>query len=167
MLNRLTMLVALLAYPLAAQIISPSDVMEQYVLRQEKTLAAGVYGITVQQPSEGGNLVLFVGATAYCDGAYSAEVAIDGTAATTTAGTEIPVGGNRAAATAEGYTDSNLSGGTILLQQTLGSAGHMSWDLQGVTLPQGASDNRNLTLRISSNFTGDCRLQIAWREEIR
>lgn len=122
-------------------------------------LSAAATSATLQQPTSNGLPVIFsqapgVGATAYCSVACTVSLIIDGTVASTTAGTVKPTISNTPAAVVTFFTASNTSGGTTLYLVNLTAGQTYNFDLSALKLG-GAS--RNITLTTSS-ITGNANL---------
>ncbi len=139
------------------------DSQKRYIVSQSITLAGATVALTIQ--ATGSNkLGLPISANLECTVAAQMIISIDGTAATTTAATEVPIGRNRSAATITAFSSSNAGAGTIIAQQTLAADSIGSFDLSGITIGSEGPTTQNITLRTNS-LTGDCALRIIWVEK--
>ncbi len=136
---------------------------KQYVAHEEVTLVATAAALTVQAFGPTTPSIEFVSASVQCDVAAIVTVVIDGSAATTTAGTAVPVGRGRSAAVGKVFTASNVGAGVDIMEFAIVADSIGSVGLTGVSIDSSAATSQNLTLKTNS-ITGDCDLWIVWRE---
>lgn len=134
-----------------------------FVFDDAASLSAADATVTVQQPSSGSRWVFFEVAQIYCSVACDVTISRDGTAATTTAATEVSLnGGVSAAATA--FTSSNVGAGTAITTLQVAAGETIAVDLSGLFLEPNNSTGNNLTID-TDDITGDAQIYLRWREE--
>lgn len=156
MLRRLFLLLLLSLNVYAA------DQIGVYVLYQEASLSSTAQKLTVQQIASGTRDIQFVSASMWCNAATTFTLSINGTAATMTTATPTPIAG--VAATATGWTSSDVgSGTTVMKYDFLAGANEKVIDLSDFKILRSAGTSANLTIGTTS-ITATCRTSIKWRE---
>ncbi len=162
-MTRLKPILALITLALLPFAAFGQDSQKRFIASETATLSAASGALTIQATSSS-RAALPVAATLECDVAVDMIVSMDGTAATTTAATEVSIGRNRVAATVEAFSSSNVGAGTIIAQQTLAADTIGVFDLSGTMLNADAGTGENVTVRTSA-VTGDCTMRLIWVEK--
>jgi hypothetical protein len=164
---RILLTLALLASSLSAQ-----DALRWYTTGGDQVLTAQTTALTVQQPATNGIQAAVDQVVVYCSVACNVTININGTAATTTAGTITPLLPTplNAAVPLNSFTSSNVGAGTqqgpilhvaagatvtLCFTQACGSPNQF-------VLPPGAGTSSNFTVNISS-ITGTANIAIYGR----
>lgn len=127
------------------------------------SLSAAACDVTVQQPASGSTWVSFEVAQVYCSVACVVTISRDGTAASTTAATEVSLNGG-VTATATAFIDSNAGAGTTIITMELAAGETVAIGLDGLFLEDDDSTANNLTVQTDA-ITGDASIYVRWREE--
>lgn len=149
---KLFFLLGLFALPLLAQ---------DYVVVRESTLAATTEAITVQQPAASAKTVRFVSGWVDCAFACTVTIARNGTAASGTALTAVPLNSGFTP-TVTTWRSSNVGTGTTISTFSIPAGGGVPINLSGVVL-SGTGTTKNLTVSISSG-TGVVHVMLRWTE---
>ena len=135
-----------------------------YTYEKETSLSGAAETVTVQLPTGSNKTVQLIGAEVYCSVACTPELLRDGTAATTTAGTVVPLNVHTTtpAAAATVFHTSNVGsgGGTHIRYYTVPAGTTVSIDLSD----KGLTPGKNITLKTNS-ITGTARIYFQWREQ--
>ncbi len=127
-------------------------------------LAAAASTLTVQQPVASAKKVTFVFATLYCENACVVTLERDGTAATTTAATEVTLDETiNTAPTATAFSTSNVGAGTTISVYRLSAGTTITLDLSRIKM-SGEGTTKNVSLRTAST-TGEISRTLTWMEE--
>ena len=137
-------------------------VNNQFFVRDADTLVAAALDVTVQQPATGSRLVVFDFAEVYCSAACVVSISRDGTAASTTAATEVSLNGGLTA-TATAFYDSNAGAGTAIKTLNLSAGQTATIDLDGFILEPDNSTANNLTIQTDA-ISGTAYIYIRWQE---
>lgn len=125
--------------------------------------AAGT-AATLQQPAANAKQVTGEWASVYCSVACVVTQSINGTAATTTAGTPVALPGSMSGpAIATFWTASNAGSGTTLAVDNIPAGGTFTFDLTKIRLPASGTAS-NYTIAIAS-LTGTVNIKIAHGEQ--
>jgi hypothetical protein len=135
-----------------------------YILGKKSSLVAATQALTVQLPAVPTKQVHFKVAYVYCSVDCNITVKVDGAAATATAVTPAKVNTWSPAATALGFTESDVGAGSTVITPgviVIKGPGREILDLSNSWLFTTA--DTNLTVAISS-ITGDVSIDILWEE---
>lgn len=132
-----------------------------YVVSQSTSLSAAAEVVTVQLNAAPTKLVTANAASVYCSAACTFQLERDGSAASTTALTIVPVDPIAPASQCAAYHSSNVGSGTVLSQYTLGAGQMQVIDLSQKHL---TGSGQNLTIRTNS-ITGTVQINIQWSEK--
>src|SRR5580692_5258795 len=124
---------------------------------QFNSTTSGAAKVTVQATTTSGQ-VSFEEADIYCAAAQTATVYVNGTAATTTAGTVTGPIGVASAVPPAVFTASNVGTGTTLKSYPVGAGALIVLDMTPFLLPPGVGGAANLSIGV----TGTCTVQIQW-----
>lgn len=127
------------------------------------SLSSAACDVTIQQPASGSKWVSFETAQVYCSVACVVTISRDGTAASTTAATEVSLNGGPSA-TAAGFIDSNAGAGTTLNTIRLAAGETVAISLNGLFLEDNDTTTNNLTIQTDA-ITGNASIYFPWREE--
>src|ERR1700738_1039313 len=164
LLCRIALLSAFLGSLPAQQKIPPDYI----VFREDTGLSNAASVVTIQQPATNPASVSFYtpaqggSASVYCSVACVVTLERDGTAATSTSATPIPVSHGTPAAVTTAYVASNVGVGTILNRIPVAAGQTVNPDLSSLKM-YAAGTGVNLTLRTNS-ITGDVKILMKWRE---
>ncbi len=127
-------------------------------------LSSAATAFTIQQPATGAKQVTGEWSSVYCSAACVVTQSINGTAATTTAGTSVGVPGNTTApASINVFTASNVGAGTTIAVDNIPAGSTFTFDLSKVRM--GTTGNTtNYTFSIAS-MTGTVNIKIAHGEQ--
>jgi hypothetical protein len=135
-----------------------------YTASQTTVLAAAAEVVTIQAPGTAGSsiarLITLAGVSLNCSVACTINVERDGTAATTTAITAVPLNRLFPPAEAQVFKSSNVGAGTVVASYPIAAGGTLSLDFTGKALSTGAD---NLTFRTNS-ITGTVVINAKWTE---
>lgn len=134
-----------------------------FVRDADASLSAAALDITVQQPASGSERIEFEVAEVYCSVACVVTISRDGTAASTTAATEVSLNGGYTAA-AQAFIDSNAGSGTTITVINVAAGSTATIDLEGLRLEPDNDTANNLTIQTDA-ITGSASIYIRWREE--
>lgn len=160
LLSRLLFTVALAAIPALAQVNRFS------ATTGDLSLSGAGTTLTIQQPAANGKLVSLESATVYCSTACSVTLTQNGTAATATAGTVVPILPLGVAGVANIFTASNVGSGTLVggIVRIAGGAGtDRTFTLTPIVLPSGGGTGTNFNVVVSS-ITGTANITLIWNE---
>ena len=150
--------------PLWAQPGNQSDLPRYSSTTGDVSLSGAATAFTIQQPPTNAKTLYLESAVAYCSVACTLTQSSDGTAATSTAGTIVPLPPITVPASATTWTASNVGTGTAA-----GGAVHLPaggntavLDLSRIVLPAG-NTNTNYTVSIAS-LTGTVNITFFWKE---
>lgn len=121
--------------------------------------------LTIQEPATGMKQVVFLTAVTQCaTQAYTVTQAQSGTAATTTAGTAIPLIPTTATAAAKVFTASNVGVGAVTAAPLILAAGPQAVDLSQRTMATAAA---NYSITLTNNGASSCTgaTDIYWYEK--
>ena len=152
-------LLLILALPIPA-----ADVTGNYVLYQEASLSTAVQKLTLQQISSGTRDIILDHATVWCSADATFTISKSGTAATATSATPTKLNSWQDAATAIGYTSSDVGSGTTIKKVAFKqNAPEFTIDLAHMRIPKNAGTTGNITLNTDS-ITATCRIAIYFSE---
>ncbi len=127
-------------------------------------LAAAASTLTVQQPATGANKVTFDSAVLYCENSCVVTLERDGTAATTTAATEVTLDETiNTAPTATAFSTSNVGAGTTIIVYRMAAGVTLTIDMTNIKM-SGNGITKNVSLRTAST-TGEISRTLVWVEE--
>ena len=121
--------------------------------------SAGTTALTIQQPAANARQITFgsptvAGASVYCGTASTATFSWNGTAATTTTGSEVKLPGTQLASGVTIWTASNVGSGTTGPVYNVPAGGTMLFDLSWFRLgTQGTVENLTITTTNSCTIT--------------
>lgn len=134
---------------------------QEYTLTRTGSLSGAVEKLTVQQPASTPKKLTFKKAFVQCSVACVITVSRNGTAASGTSLTPVPlISGNTATAT--GWRSSNAGSGTVLAVFALAAGEGVPIDLSGIFLT-GAGTTKNLSIATDA-ITGTVYFNINWIE---
>ena len=144
------LILLLFARPALAQPLSiPSDHYKAFASTTAMTIqapACTTAACAARQITFGDIANGVAGATVYCASASTATISWNGTAATTTAGTELKLPGTFAVSGATVWTASNVGTGTVGEAQQIAAGGTISFTLSWFRLgTQGTAQNLTIT----------------------
>lgn len=152
-------LLFLLAFPALAV-----DKTGDYVLYQEASLTSAVQKLTLQQISSGTRNIVLDYATLWCSADATFTLSRTGTAATTTTLAPTKLRPISDAATAIGYTSSDVGSGTTLKKIAYkANAPEITVPLNKISIPKNAGTTGNFTINTDS-ITATCRVAIFFSE---
>ena len=158
---RKLVLISLLAVACLAQMPKRNNT---YTVSYADTPAASATVLTIQQPAASANDAEVIWASIYCSVDCVVELERDGTAATTTAATEVGTSVNSPTPTGTAFSASNVGNGTTVDTFTVIAAQPQAINLTAYGLAlKGSGTTKNVTLRTDS-ITGTVRMTICWRE---
>jgi len=140
----------------AVSAFSQPQASDHYIFTASTTAA------TVQQPAANARQITFgtstvAGASVYCVAAQTAQISWNGTAATSTAGTELKLPGTRLPSNATVWTASNVGAGTAGPIYNVPAGGTMAFDLTWFRFGTGGT-SQNITIATS----GTCTITFAY-----
>lgn len=137
-------------------------VAQDYIVLRESALSAAAEAITVQQPTTLARTLRFSAAWVDCSVACTVTISRNGTAASSTALTPVPLNVGSAAAAATGWRSSNVGAGTVIGTFALPAGAGTPVNLSGVVLT-GNGNTKNVTVSVAS-LTGTVHIMIRWTE---
>jgi hypothetical protein len=143
--------------------LAVAQVGRDYAVSYSKSLSAAADAVTIQQPATGSKVVRFSGAYVYCSAACQITIERDGTAATATAATVVPIRTVTPVAVTTAFVASNVGTGTVLGTYNIPAGGPQTFDLSRAGL-YGDGTSKNLTVRIAS-MTGTINVVIQFTEQ--
>jgi hypothetical protein len=130
-----------------------------FMATRTTTLSGAAEVITIQTATTAPRLLHFRGLAIYCSVACDVTLERDGTAATATSFSIVPINQRYPASVAAAYRSSDVGTGTVLSTYSLTAGGLLPLDLTDKYVYPG----ENLTLRTSS-ITGTVRITFQWEE---
>ena len=153
---RLILIICLFAGSLLAQ-------RGTYTVERKSALVASPDAITVQLPTAAlATSALMMKAAVYCSVECEITLERDGTAATATALTPVPLQTTFETVSANAYHSSNVGVGSVIARYTVAAGLTLPLDLVDVALLRNATPE-NFTIRVAS-MTGTIIRVIKWRE---
>jgi hypothetical protein len=152
-----TILIALVASMLAWAQNTPAPA--SFMATRSSSLSGSTEVITIQTASTATKMLHFRGVAISCSVACTATIERDGTAATATSFSIVPINQRYPASVATAYRSSDVGSGTVLAVYDISAGGLLPIDLTDKYLYPG----ENLTVRISS-ITGTARITFQWEE---
>lgn len=130
--------------------------------------SSGTSKLTIQQPAAGGKQITLIAAVVQCSGqAFTVDQAQNGTGATATAGTAVPLIPTTAGAVAKIFTASNVGSGTAVAPSLIYTAG----DPRVIDLTQRTTGlsgiTNNYTVTVTNNGASSCTggVSLYWSEK--
>lgn len=134
----------------------------EYAYYKTSSLSGAAEAITLQQPSSSAKLVVGKSATLYCSAACTWTLAVNGTAATATAATELVLSEGSPTPSGTVFSSSNVGAGTTIATYVLAAGEKVTIDLSSIRL-RSASTAKNLTLSTNS-ITATVTITLKWQE---
>lgn len=138
--------------------------LPRYAVYRSTTLTASAEKVTVQQVTgQNSKAVQFDSAVVYCSVACVVTLSQNGTAATTTTASIVPLNLSPTSTTGAYYA-SNASGGNTISTYSVPAGATWVIDLKNLYLPANASSGANLSIGTNS-ISGDVKISVFWSEQ--
>lgn len=134
-----------------------------FAVFRESTLAGAGEALTLQQPSSSAKDTLPQSAALYCSVACTVTLEINGTAASSTAGTVVDLLGQSNTSTTTAWVASDVGTGTTVAKYVIAAGSTYVVDLTGIRL-RGSNTAKNMSLRVNS-ITGDFKALVTFRNQ--
>lgn len=147
----------------ALLLCAPAFAEARYTVTHQATLSNAAGVVTIQQPASGAYNVAIEYIYLSCSVTCNYTVERDGTAATATSATPVPMTSDAPAAQALVFTASNVGTGSVLAPGTVSAGNFVTLEGDGMNMSYTRGTATNYTIRTNA-ISGDVKVVFKWKE---